>query len=197
MTLRRWTVRDEVLLAQLWPTTPAAAIAAALGRSETAVRTRAALLGLRKRHARKVWTDSDRRRLAALYPDTRMSDLIRIFGASERSIYSQAHLIGAKRSAAFLEHSGGRLNRGKRHSPATEFKKGHVPFNKGRKGGHKLCRCYELLERRAATTRRICHSPIIYGEGATQEAMLRSAREDMNVIAYALEQLAKQKVEVT
>lgn len=85
--------------------------------------------------ARQFWTVQDLENLKTHYPDNRTADLLDMFpGRSTIAINSAANVYGLQKSAVFhAKGLGGRIATGSRIGIGTEFKKGLIPFNKGRK----------------------------------------------------------------
>jgi hypothetical protein len=83
---------------------------------------------------RKLWLPSDVESLKLLYSDTPMFELVKKFDRNSMSISNKAYDLGLKRSTEFLSGPyGGRIKKGERISTGTEFKKGLIPKNKGKK----------------------------------------------------------------
>jgi hypothetical protein len=81
---------------------------------------------------RRPWTDRERATLARLYPDTRTNLIACRMRRSIESINGKAALLGLRKSAAYLASPAAcRLRRGEHPGKATQFRKGHVPANKG------------------------------------------------------------------
>ncbi|HEX6827374.1 MAG TPA: HNH endonuclease signature motif containing protein [Burkholderiales bacterium] len=81
---------------------------------------------------RRYWTAAEERNLRRLYPDTITDKLVLVFWRPVRQIYAKANQLWLRKSAAYLSsQDSGRLLRGVRRSPATEFQPGQVPHNKG------------------------------------------------------------------
>ena len=68
------------------------------------------------------------------YPHELTSKIAADLGVKVGQIYNLAMNRGLKKDPVYLaSEDSGRLRRGVRSSQATEFKKGHIPFNKGQK----------------------------------------------------------------
>lgn len=80
------------------------------------------------------WTAAENALLRARYPDEATADLARELGVSVSKVHSRARKLGLCKSEAFrASDKAGRILRG-RTDPryaASQFKKGHVPANKG------------------------------------------------------------------
>jgi hypothetical protein len=83
----------------------------------------------RRKDRKQFWTVAELADLRRFYPDTRTADLTRRFGRTVLKIYTAAMRYGLKKTKTFLRDYC-RAKLGTRLSPATEFKKGHVPANK-------------------------------------------------------------------
>lgn len=93
-----------------------------------------------KQNRRTAWKPEQIALLTSLYPDTPTSEVATLLGTSTLRIYGKASSLGLKKSPEFLaSNASGRLQaqRGER----TRFKKGMVPWNKGKQyeaGGKSL-----------------------------------------------------------
>lgn len=89
---------------------------------------------------RTFWTQAQVDQLTELYPVTPMNQLQKIMGMKAHKIYNKAFALGLKKTEEYLNSPNacrftGHLSE---QSIKHQFKKGHVPFNKGVKGI-----CYE------------------------------------------------------
>lgn len=85
----------------------------------------------------KRWSDDEIERLKREYPDRQTADLASEFGCSIARVYAKAAALGLHKSAAFMESDrSGRVQRGRRdpRMTGTQFKAGHVTWNKDTKG---------------------------------------------------------------
>lgn len=81
------------------------------------------------------WTEQACQLLRDHYANRSTSEVATIIGngCSTSTCYHKAHALGLRKSPEYLQSSkSGRLLRGVRNSPGTEFKPGHVPANKGK-----------------------------------------------------------------
>lgn len=125
----RWSTADLAKLRYWYPAENTRVVAQKLGRTYTAVKAKATVLGLEKAN-RIQFTPADRALLRKLYPDTSAQDIAARTGWPVTTIYAAANRYGLKKSAAYLASPGAhRLDGtvGWRH----RFPKGHVPANKG------------------------------------------------------------------
>lgn len=83
---------------------------------------------------RKLWTPEEIAWLKVNYPVMPMHKVQAHLGRSKESVYGAAYNLGLKKSAAYLASPfSGRITPGKKLDGGTVFKKGQVPFNKGKK----------------------------------------------------------------
>lgn len=86
---------------------------------------------------RKLFTDTDIDLIRELYPSVKTEELAAKMDRSVTSVYNKAFSLGLKKSKEFLKtEASGRIlrqdNRGRRY----QFKKGHNPWNAGKRGTH-------------------------------------------------------------
>lgn len=82
------------------------------------------------------WTTERINELKELYPYKRTDEIAKCFGFSISAIYNMAFSLGLKKSEEFLKSKeSGRLIKGCTRAEGIryQFKKGHVPQNKGKK----------------------------------------------------------------
>ena len=80
----------------------------------------------------KPWSAEDDTELERLYPDTASAKIAKSIGRSLPSVYGRAAILGLKKSKAYMESPEAcRLRRGDKVGAPYQFKKGHVPANKG------------------------------------------------------------------
>jgi len=90
---------------------------------------------------RQVWTDAEIRALTESYPRRPTKEVAAKLQRSIHKVYAKANKLGLQKSQAFLDSDeSGRLHKGQARpgTEHTQFKKGHVPANKGlrRPGWH-------------------------------------------------------------
>ena len=84
---------------------------------------------------RKRWTDADVRILKREYPNTPTRERAERFGRTMRSVYVKAKALGLRKSKAYMQGAhADRFRPGNQRGKATQFKPGHRPHNKGKKG---------------------------------------------------------------
>jgi hypothetical protein len=83
----------------------------------------------------KKWTVAEESIVRELYPVSTIAELmLKLPGRSWRAIYNRAYILEVEKDIAFLKSEKcGRFQKGTNNA-ATQFKKGHTPFNKGKKG---------------------------------------------------------------
>lgn len=83
---------------------------------------------------RKIWTAEEKEFLRTHYANKSTARLAAEMNRSMTSIYSQSNLMGLKKSEEFLNSSeSGRLKKGSTIGYKSQFKKGFIPANKGKK----------------------------------------------------------------
>jgi hypothetical protein len=106
----------------------------------------------------KPWTLNETLYVVNHYPHERTANIAKALGRSEKSIYMQAKLRGVKKSSEFLKsEASGRRNVLSEKSKSTRFKKGHKPFNKGKKRSEYMDK--EVIEKVKKTQFKKGHEP--------------------------------------
>lgn len=83
---------------------------------------------------RRFWTDNEIEKIKRLYPENRCESVCVLLNRSLRSIYSQAAILNLHKSEAFkAKEISGRITATRLKGTEFQFKKGHVPRNKGMK----------------------------------------------------------------
>lgn len=138
--MRAWSAAAEAKLTALYATTSLSRLAFLLKRTETAVKSRAGVLGLRRGN-RVTWTKRMDAKLRKLYPVYTGAEVASSIGLTVAQVYNRAFQLGLRKSEEF--HASDRSTRIKRartdpRMVASQFQKGHVPANKGlrRPGWH-------------------------------------------------------------
>lgn len=130
---RFWTEPLDNLLRRHYPKGDLDALAARIGVSRNAVKSRASKLGLkRKVNAKQPWTERQLAYLRAHYADTPMSILMERTRHKRDAIESQAHNLGLRKSREYLAELGRRAA-ARPEVIACRFKKGMTPHNKGKR----------------------------------------------------------------
>lgn len=146
---RRWCVEDLDILRREYPVSDLNQLAERLGKTISAVKSKAKLLGIVRSESVRVWNKGRVKILMEIYPDMRNSEIASVIGVSESAVSGMAFKLGLKKSREFKDRCSGRFrfrqgcvpaNKGKRmcdfmsaeqieRSAATRFRKGHVPAN--------------------------------------------------------------------
>ncbi len=107
---------------------------------------------------RKYWTDEEKEKLIILYPTTLGEDLAKIFNCPVHSIYNQAERLKLKKDKAFIAEIARQRTLDPNHgSRKYQFKKGHVPQNKGKQQIEFMS--LDCIERTKATRFKKGHIP--------------------------------------
>lgn len=87
------------------------------------------------RHQRRAFSPAEDATVISLYPNTRTDIIAQKLNRNKFSVYARAKHLGLKKSPEFLEspESGRMMLKGSQLGKAYQFKKGHVPANKGKK----------------------------------------------------------------
>lgn len=90
--------------------------------------------------SRAHWQKHELRLLKKLYPDTPTRQVAYLIGRKVAATYYKALALGLRKSEAYMASpDSGRLLKGVKRSPKTQFKPGHVTWNKGKKLGSAHC----------------------------------------------------------
>lgn len=142
-----WTPELDELLQLLFEDTPAGEIGGLIGAPASAVRRRAKQLGLRK--APGFAAELTRRQLLArspstpeisevielMYPNTLTADIAAFVGVPTCRVHAFANKHGWKKTPEFVRATAIARTGADHPMRRFQFPKGHVPANKGRKGG--------------------------------------------------------------
>lgn len=107
-------------------------LAARLGVTPVAAKSRAYVLGLRRNASRKPWTERQINFLRKHYADMTAEEIAVKTSHTKYSVLNMARKLGLKKSREFLQRWGHHVNEtagSRRH----RFQKGHVPANKGKR----------------------------------------------------------------
>ena len=80
----------------------------------------------------KAWTKAEVEILERMYPDHFASEIAQILGRDVHSIYNKAAALGRKSNREKLVKAG-MMSSSNPNTIAAQFRKGHIPDNKGRK----------------------------------------------------------------
>lgn len=128
-----WNEERDALLRRLYPTEHLGSLAARLGVTVTALKSRAKVLGLRRKvNVKRPWTDRQTAYLKRHYADTPIEVLIVKTRHDQKSIWNKAKALGLRKSREFLAEVGRKCSQHPR-SIATRFIKGQEPANKGKR----------------------------------------------------------------
>ena len=130
---RVWNDEKNALMRRLYPTAHLGSLAARLGVTEKALRSRAKVMGLKRRVNKKhPWTQRQIAYLTKHYADTPIDVLIVKTKHDQKSIWNKAKALGLRKSREFLAEVGRKCSQHPR-SIATRFIKGQEPANKGKR----------------------------------------------------------------
>lgn len=123
MPLATWTDKQIEELKRSFSTTDTRKLAERFGKSYTAVKCKATILGLKKEiHSGSPWTKKNISILVSLYPNTTNKTIAEKLGVNETAVISKAFMLKLKKTKEFMLYC----------SSKSAFPKGHVPFNKDR-----------------------------------------------------------------
>lgn len=131
-------------------------LAGTIGVSYIALRSKANSLGIVRRGREAYWTEQQDSFLKENYASTPMPELMAHLQRTPSAIHNRAVTLGLRKSREYLVALGKR-NANHPNKLAHQFKKGHIPFNKG-KEEHDF-RSKEGIERCKSTQFKTGHSP--------------------------------------
>lgn len=136
--MKIWTQEEEKYLREHYPYTLNSVLAKELSTTLSSVKNKAVKLKLYKSpgfHGKKKWTKDECDLLRELYPESGMKALCRLFNASEEAIKLRANSMGVYRSENFMAYARSFANVNLYEGgKGTRFKKGVIPWIKGKKG---------------------------------------------------------------
>jgi len=121
---RTWTESDLSILREEYPRQNIAATALRLGKTIAAIKTKAKLLGIKRdKESIGPWSRELTSRLKEIYTDALNPDIAKELDLTVSSIRAKAHVLGLKKSKEYYQ----------KYPSKSQFKKGHVSHNKGKK----------------------------------------------------------------
>lgn len=123
-------------------------LAEKIGVSYSSLRNKAQSLGVLRRGKVYYWTEQQDALLRENYANTTMSELMIMLQRSETAIFNRAVILGLCKSREYLAELG-RKTAQHPNSVVHRFKKGHIPFNKGKE--EREFRSRDAIERCRAT----------------------------------------------
>lgn len=132
MAPRSWSASDEAELRRLYPKLPVPEVARRLNRTQTAVRSRAKVLGVTRGRRRRYWTPEEDGLLRTRYAREFTKAIAADLGRPTRSVYQRAAALGLRKDPDWVAENCRGLDpeSGRDH----RFRKGQAPPNKGVKG---------------------------------------------------------------
>lgn len=119
-----WTIEQLEQLKEHYPMMPTPELAKRIGKSTSAVKTKATKLKLKKQlFSNNPWTAEKTDRLKELYPDHTNAEIAKTLGVTESAVSAKAFKLQLFTNPDFKQACARK----------TSFSKGHVPFNKGKK----------------------------------------------------------------
>ena len=121
---RPWTKQEITYLKKYWPIViDPNKMAAKMGRSYSAVRQKALLLGLSRTRQSMAWPPDKVRKLRKLYPDHSNKEIAKRLGTTKSAVNSAAFQLKLLKSPEWKREV----------AKKGQFKKGYIPPNKGKK----------------------------------------------------------------
>lgn len=111
---------------------------------------------IKKKKKLRDLSESERLEILQIYPNKPTIEIAKMYNVSLACVYNLAYNNKVKKSEAYLLKCG--IQKGERISPNTEFKRGNIPFNKGRKQSEYIT-SKESLERIRAARFKKGHKP--------------------------------------
>ena len=130
--LTPWTEAEDRRLRDEYGITPLSQLAAAMGRSASAVKQRARRIGI---SARAFWSPEEDAALRRIYPSKTAEECARWIGRSVSAIHDRATKLGLRKSREWIAEQS-RLRMADPNHPGrkTQFRAGQAAWNKGAKG---------------------------------------------------------------
>lgn len=138
---RNWSKQDLLYLRKYWATADdPERIARKLNRSVSAIRQKANILGLRRDQANMIWPPAMVRKLKKLYPNHSNEWIAKKLGTTKGAVEGKAHALHLRKDPEWKREV---YKKG-------QFKKGHVPQNKGKKWDEYLSKEKQEIIRRSS-----------------------------------------------
>lgn len=154
---RFWNQHLDNLLRRHYPKGDIKALAARIGVSPAAVKSRAGVLKIRRKvNERHPWTERHIAYLRSHYATMTAKDIAKKVKRSERSVYNQAKILGLEKDPDFIAELG-RQHSQHPEAVAHRFRKGQAPPNKGKRQCEFMSE--ESIERTKATRFQKGHIP--------------------------------------
>ena len=141
-----WTKQELKLLCEYWPVKTAREMRVLIpGRSVIAIDCKAKKLRLKKKKERKVFSPDEIDSITKSYHNTRNAELAECFGCTVSSINNLGYRLRLKKDPEFIAEISRLAMQDPDHGGRKCcFKKGHMPFNKGKKMTPEI---YEIASR--------------------------------------------------
>ena len=139
---KNWSKEEITYLKRYWAKSPdPKEVARKLGRTYSAVRQKARLLGiLRDEKYSAAWTPQMIKLMKKLYPNHSCEEIGRLIGKSARTVQSKGYTIGLRKDPEWLREQ----------SKKGWYKKGQSPCNKGKKWDEFMSKEGQAASRRTA-----------------------------------------------
>lgn len=130
---RKWSESEHAILRTWLDGVSLKVIAARLGRSHAAIKSRVGILGL-KRGNHRAFTPAQLATMRKFFPFRSSADVAAMVGRERGPVERKAHKLGLRKDPAYLERCLRECGRHVNESgKANRFPKGHVPANKGKR----------------------------------------------------------------
>lgn len=120
---KAWSAQEDEKLKEVFSVLPRAELSDMFGRSFSAVAQRARVLDLHRYRKPTVWTPEKIEKLKELYPRMTNREIGKVIGVTESAVYGKSFVLGLRKDKDWMWE----------RSKATQYRKGCVPPNKGKK----------------------------------------------------------------